>query len=60
MKVSIELTEAEVKGIKDYLKELDGIEKPTKGDIQRAMQGEISALLQAPHSALFDHIQKYL
>jgi len=35
MKFTIELTDAEVKGIKEYLKEVDGIEKPTKADIQR-------------------------
>lgn len=39
MKFTIELTDAEYKGIKDYLKDVAGIEKPTKKDVQRELQG---------------------
>lgn len=48
MKISIELTENEVRGIKNYLKEVDGIEKPTKEDIRSMLNGIVSTTLQFP------------
>jgi hypothetical protein len=59
MKLTIELDEAEVKGIKAYLKEVDGIEKPTKQDIQKAVSGELQAMFQSSHSSLADYIQSF-
>lgn len=58
MKITITLSEAEVKGIKDYLKEVDGIEKPTKKDIQRFIVG-MADVINAPQEAVSDYIQKY-
>lgn len=60
MKITIDLTEAEVKGIKDYLREVADIPKPGKKDIQSEMQHTISGYLQAPQSALTDYINKHL
>lgn len=59
MKITIHLTEAEVKGLKDYIKESEDNDKPLKEDIEREVQGIVSGYFQAPHSALTDHIQKY-
>ena len=41
MKITIELTEAEVKGLKDYLKEVSGDINPkiSKEDIKQEIQG---------------------
>ena len=36
MKIVIELTKEEVKGIREYLKQVDGIEKPTAKDVKNA------------------------
>ena len=58
MKVTIELTDAEVKGIKEYLKEVDGIEKPTKKDVEREVRS-LTGLLHAPQEAVSHYISKY-
>lgn len=36
MKLTIELTDAEVRGIKEYLKATDGIKNPTNKDVKNA------------------------
>lgn len=59
MKITITLTEAEVKGIKAYIKETEGKDNPNKQDVQQQIQGEVSALLQAPHSSLADYIKQF-
>jgi hypothetical protein len=59
MKITFNLTEAQIKGIKAYIKETSGIEKPTKQDIQQELQGEIVALLQSPQSAMADYIRQF-
>lgn len=59
MKITITLTDAEVKGIKDYLREIGDIESPKKEDIQSEVQHTVSGYLQAPQSALTDYINKY-
>lgn len=59
MKITIELTEAEVKGIKAYLKEVGDIEKPNKDDIKTEIQGIISSYLQSPQCSLADYVTQY-
>ena len=50
MKITIELTEAEVKGLKDYLKEVSGDINPkiSKEDIKQEIQGIVSSSLALP------------
>jgi len=60
MKITIELSEAQVKGIKDYLKEVGDIASPKKEDIALEVRGIVEGYLQAPQSALTDYINKYL
>lgn len=60
MTIKIELTEAEVKGLKDYLREVGDIENPTKEDIQIEIQGILSGYFQAQQSSLSEYINKYL
>lgn len=60
MKITIELTPAQVKGIKEYLREVSDIETPKKEDIQREVAGIIDGYLQAPQNALSDYINKHL
>jgi hypothetical protein len=59
MKISINLSEAETKGIKAYLQEVDSNSKPTKEDIRACVEGELQALFQSQHSALADYINQY-
>ena len=54
MKVTIELTEAEAKGIKLYLAEFG--EKASKEDIKIYIQGIVSGTLNAPQEAVSDYI----
>lgn len=58
MKVTIELSEAEVKGIREYLKEVDG-EKPTAKDVKEYVQGMAKGIINAPQEAVSDYIAKY-
>jgi len=59
MKITIELTKAQVKGLKSYLKEVSGDISPkiSKEDIKREIAGMISAELQS--GAIYDHIQQF-
>ena len=57
MKITINLTESEVKGLKEYIKETDCLDKVTKQDIKSEMQNIISCNLQA--GAVRDYISKY-
>ena len=58
MKVTIELSEAEAKGLKEYLKDLDGI-RASKSDIQQHIQGIVSGVLNAPQEAVSDYIERF-
>lgn len=58
MKITIELTEAEVKGIKAYLKEVDGTEKPTKEDVKIFIDG-IVQIIHAPQESVSNYIKKF-
>jgi hypothetical protein len=55
-KITIELTNYEYQGIKDYLKSVDCIENPTKADIQKEIQNLVSSNLQT--GAVWDYINK--
>lgn len=56
MKITIELTDAEVRGIKRYLKEVDDNPKVSKQDIAQYVSGEINGMLHAPQCAISDYI----
>lgn len=55
MKISIELTAAETKGIKAYLSEVDG-KKATNEDVKIYIKGIISITLYSPNDAVSDYI----
>ena len=59
MKVTIELTEAEVKGLKAYLAEVSGDINPKIGkeEIKQEIQGIVSSSLQT--GAIWDYISQY-
>lgn len=58
MKIAIELSDVEVKGLKAYLKDVADIKNPKKTDIQNELQSEISGILQAPHFAYSFYIRR--
>lgn len=58
MKVTIELSDYEVKGIKKYLKSVDDIKRPNKADVQRFVAGEINGILSASSCAVSDYVQQ--
>ena len=55
MKITIELSDNELKGIKAYLMELDG-EKPTKQDIEIYIKGIVSTTLYSPAESVSNYI----
>ena len=57
MKITIKLTEAEVKGIKAYLKEVDG-EKAGKAEIKQFIDGIVQAI-HAPQEAVSHYIKQF-
>lgn len=57
MKISIELTDAEVKGIKNYLADLG--EGKSKEDIKIFIQGIVSGTINASQESVSTYIQKY-
>lgn len=59
MKVTIELTEQEVRGIKEYLKDSDGNDKVSKQDIKTYIGGIVSGTIHAPQESVSDYINKY-
>lgn len=59
MKVTINLTPAQVAGIKEYLKEVDNIDNPTNEDVKSEVNGIVQSYFQAPKSSLTDYIQKH-
>lgn len=58
MKITIELTDLEAKGIKQYLIDTDGSEG-TKQEIKEYIQGIISTTLSAPQEAVSSYINEY-
>ncbi len=58
MKITIELTEAQVKGIKAYYKATDG-GKCDKKEIARYVSGIALGTLEAPQEAVSDYIKKF-
>ncbi len=57
MKITVELSDKQVKGIKAYLKEFDG-EKITKKEIAAYIGGIVHGNLEAPHEAVADYINQ--
>jgi len=55
MKITINLTDEEVKGIKAYLKEVDGLKRPSKRDITIFIDGMVQAI-NSPKEAVSDYI----
>lgn len=60
MKITITLHDYQVKGIKNYLKEVSDIAKPTKEDVANEIKGIIYGNLEAPRCAVSDYIHKEL
>lgn len=58
MKVTIELTPEEVQGIKAYLRDVDGTERPTKADVKNFIEGIVSGTIRAPQEAVSDYIKQ--
>lgn len=58
MKITIELTESETKGIKAYLKDTEG-EKVGRSEILQYIQGIVSGTINAPQEAVSDYINQY-
>jgi hypothetical protein len=58
MKITIELSEAEVKGLKAYLLEVDEI-KAGKADIQQHIQSIVTGVLNAPQEAVSGYIERF-
>lgn len=58
MKITIELNDSEVKGIKAYLKEVDGINKPSKDDVKFFIDGIIQSI-HAPQESVSDYIRQF-
>ena len=58
MKISIQLTDKEVKGIKAYLASFD--DDNSKGGITQYIQGIVSCTINAPQEAVSDYIKQSL
>lgn len=58
MKITITLTEAEVKGIKAYLKEVGDTKKPNKEDIKQFIDGIVQAI-HAPQESVSHYIKQF-
>lgn len=56
MNITIKLSKAEETGIKNYLREVDGIEKPSKQDVQVFIEGIVQSI-HAPQEAVSDYIK---
>lgn len=59
MKVTINLSDAQVKGIKAYLKEVADIPSPKKEDVRTEIENMVHGYLQSPQSSLTDYISRY-
>jgi hypothetical protein len=55
MKITIELSDIQVKAMKAYLKEVGDNPRPNKNDITVECRGAIEALFDAPQSAVNDY-----
>lgn len=57
MKITINLSEAEVRGLKKYLKATEGAERPGKKEIAQEIISLVSSALQSPRCAVSDYIK---
>jgi len=60
MKITITLLDAEVKGIKKYLKEVDEICRPSNKNVKFEIQNLISSYLQCSKDKISDYINEEL
>ena len=58
MKITINLNESEVKGIRDYLKDVDGIERPTKKDITIYVDSIVQSI-HSPYESVSNYIKNH-
>lgn len=58
MKITIELTDAEVRGIKEYLKEVGDNPRPTKQDITVFIDGIVQSIHNRSE-AVSDYIKQF-
>ena len=56
MKITINLSKTEANGIKEYLKFVDDIDKPTKEDV-RIYLNTIIGIIHSPREAVSDYIR---
>jgi len=59
MRVIVELSDAEENGIKDYLREVDGIKNPKRKDVKTFIDGMVQSI-HAPQEAVSDYIKRHL
>jgi hypothetical protein len=58
MKITITISEAEEKGIKDYLKEVDEIKRPSKRDVQKFISSYID-IINSPQESVSTYILRH-
>ena len=59
MKIEINLTWSEQKGIEKYLQDMHEIEKPSKKDIHDFVIGMTTGLMHDPAGLISDYINKF-
>ena len=59
MKITITLSEAEVKGMKAYLQQVGDIARPTNKDLALEVRGYVHGILQAPQEAVSHYVRKF-
>ena len=59
MKITIDLTFSEVKGIKKYLQDVYEIEKPSKKDVQGFVASIATGSLHNPSESVSDYIEEF-
>jgi hypothetical protein len=58
MNITIKLTTAQVKGIKDYIKDTTNCDKPSKKEVASEIAGILASTLYAYQEAISDYIKK--
>ena len=59
MKLTIEISDAEAKGLRDYLREV-GEMKGTKAEIIAHVENIVTGIINAPQEASSNYIRKYV
>lgn len=58
MKITIDLSDAEIEGIRAYIQETDG-ENPDRRRIIEEVQGIVSGYLHSPQNAIADYVNQF-